>query len=171
MLDKAKYQRILTYEEAVRGTQDDDFMCAINRTTSPGFPYTLTNKGSVGKTKWMGKNEQFDFDSMAESSGNANSLTKNYPQPFSTTFVSEDVLPQQQRFSNKFSPSIPHRVTPQKPSEVDRFLFKRSPARIERLIRSPLPPTPNFTSSPKRSIFRTVKIPESPRFTRFGKTT
>jgi len=65
MLDKAKYQRILTYEEAVRGTQDDDFMCAINRTTSPGFPYTLINKGSVGKTKWMGKNEQFDFDSMA----------------------------------------------------------------------------------------------------------
>nr|ULF99876.1 MAG: hypothetical protein 1 [Cripavirus sp.] len=65
MLDKRKYQRVLTYEEAVRGTQDDDFMRAINRTTSPGFPYTLLNKGSVGKTKWMGKKEQFDFESMA----------------------------------------------------------------------------------------------------------
>lgn len=65
MLDRKKYQRILTYEEAVRGTQDDDFMCAVNRTTSPGYPYSLLNKGSPGKTRWMGKQEKFDFESMA----------------------------------------------------------------------------------------------------------
>ena len=64
-LDKTKYQRVLTYEEAVRGTLDDDFMRAVNRTTSPGFPYLLDNKGSVGKTKWMGSSEDFDFTSKA----------------------------------------------------------------------------------------------------------
>nr|ULF99863.1 MAG: putative replicase polyprotein [Cripavirus sp.] len=60
-LDVKKYQRILTYEEAIRGTGDDDFMCAINRTTSPGFPYSLENKGSPGKTRWMGSGCDFDF--------------------------------------------------------------------------------------------------------------
>lgn len=65
MLDRSKYQRILTYEEAIRGTLDDDFMCAINRTTSPGYPYCLDSKGFPGKTKWMGKGEEFDFTSDA----------------------------------------------------------------------------------------------------------
>lgn len=65
MLDRKKYQRILTYEEAVAGTGDDDFMKAVNRTTSPGYPYSLMNKGSPGKTRWMGKQEKFDFESMA----------------------------------------------------------------------------------------------------------
>jgi len=64
MIDRAKYQRILTYEEAVRGTLDDDFMKAVNRTTSPGYPYSLQNKGKPGKTRWMGKDEKFDFESM-----------------------------------------------------------------------------------------------------------
>jgi len=64
MIDRAKYQRILTYEEAVRGTMDDDFMKAVNRTTSPGYPYSLQNKGKPGKTRWMGKDEKFDFESM-----------------------------------------------------------------------------------------------------------
>jgi len=78
-----------------------------------------------------------------------------------------------QRFS-KFSPSIPPRNSSphnlQKTSDVDRFLFRKSPARMgEKTTRSPGPPpsTPAFTS-PKGSIFRTVKIPESPRFPRFG---
>nr|AZR39355.1 nonstructural polyprotein [Hypsignathus monstrosus dicistrovirus] len=64
-LDRAKYQRILTYEEAIMGTGDDCFMKAINRTTSPGFPYSLDTKGHPGKTKWMGKAEKFDFESFA----------------------------------------------------------------------------------------------------------
>lgn len=65
MLDRIKYQRILSYEEAIRGTQDDDFMCAINRTTSPGFPYSLETKSGPGKTHWMGNGEKFDFESPA----------------------------------------------------------------------------------------------------------
>jgi len=63
MLDKHKYQRILTYEEAIMGVFDDKFMCAINRTTSPGYPYSLENKGFPGKTRWMGNSEVFDFTS------------------------------------------------------------------------------------------------------------
>lgn len=63
MLDKRKYQKFLSYEEAIRGTGDDDFMGPISRKTSPGFPYNLDTKGFPGKTKWMGKNENFDFDS------------------------------------------------------------------------------------------------------------
>nr|ULF99872.1 MAG: hypothetical protein 1 [Cripavirus sp.] len=62
-LDKSKYQRILTYEEAIRGTQDDEFMCAVNRTTSPGFPYAQMKRSAPGKQHWMGSNENFDFTS------------------------------------------------------------------------------------------------------------
>lgn len=57
-----EYARVLTYEEAVKGT-DDDYMCAINRSTSPGFPYVLTKGNAVGKSKWLGFGEHFDFTS------------------------------------------------------------------------------------------------------------
>nr|ULF99817.1 MAG: putative replicase polyprotein [Dicistroviridae sp.] len=63
LLDRSKYQRILTYEQAIRGTQDDAFMCAMNRTTSPGFPYNMEKRDSAGKMKWMGQGENFDFTS------------------------------------------------------------------------------------------------------------
>nr|QJI52214.1 MAG: nonstructural polyprotein 2 [Dicistroviridae sp.] len=64
MLDIRKYRRVLTYEEAICGTSDDEFMCAINRTTSPGYPYSLENKGSPGKTRWMGSGMHYDFHSV-----------------------------------------------------------------------------------------------------------
>lgn len=63
-VDVDKYRRVLTYEEAVRGTLDDQFMKAVCRSTSPGYPYMLNNKGMPGKTRWMGKDEKFDFESM-----------------------------------------------------------------------------------------------------------
>lgn len=63
-LDRKKYQRILSYEEAVSGTGDDDFMRAVNRTTSPGYPYCLDNKNKPGKTRWMGRGQEFDFTSV-----------------------------------------------------------------------------------------------------------
>ncbi|UHR49765.1 MAG: RNA helicase [Hangzhou hydrellia griseola dicistrovirus 1] len=65
MLDKKQYQRILTYEEAVAGVETDNMMNGVARKTSPGFPYNLQAKGFPGKTKWMGKEEKYDFDSMA----------------------------------------------------------------------------------------------------------
>ena len=40
-------------------------MNGVARKTSPGFPYNLQSKGFPGKTKWMGKEEKYDFESMA----------------------------------------------------------------------------------------------------------
>lgn len=49
------------------------------------------------------------------------------------------------------------------------FVFRKSPAKIlDKTARSPTL-TPTFSNSPKRSLFRSIKIPESPRFSRFGK--
>ncbi|APG78034.1 hypothetical protein 1 [Hubei diptera virus 1] len=59
------YARVLTYEEAIMGTEDI-YMSAVCRSTSPGYPfnsdpYYKTNK--PGKQQWMGNNENFDFSS------------------------------------------------------------------------------------------------------------
>lgn len=62
MLDRNKYMRFLTYEEAICGTGDDDFMGPICRQTSAGFPYNLATH-LPGKTKWMGNGTEFDFSS------------------------------------------------------------------------------------------------------------
>lgn len=62
-LEVQKYRRFLTYEQAIMGTGDDDFMRSINRTTSPGYPYCLEKKSGPGKTFWMGQGDEFDFAS------------------------------------------------------------------------------------------------------------
>jgi hypothetical protein len=61
-LDLNLYKRVLTYEEAVAGA-NDEFMVAVNRTTSPGVPYSFETKGKPGKTRWLGQGEFFDFES------------------------------------------------------------------------------------------------------------
>jgi hypothetical protein len=58
--DVSTYRRVLTYEEAVQGA-NDDYMTSVNRLTSPGIPYSLQRDGKPGKTKWLGSNENFDF--------------------------------------------------------------------------------------------------------------
>nr|ULF99811.1 MAG: hypothetical protein 1 [Dicistroviridae sp.] len=60
--DTTQFKKVLTYKEAVMGT-DDEFMVSINRTTSPGVPYTNHRDNKPGKTKWLGANETFDFSS------------------------------------------------------------------------------------------------------------
>lgn len=60
--DITPFKKVLTYKEAVMGT-DDEFMVSINRTTSPGVPYTNQRDNKPGKTKWLGANETFDFTS------------------------------------------------------------------------------------------------------------
>jgi hypothetical protein len=54
------YKRVLTYEEAVQGA-NDEYMTSVNRLTSPGIPYSQQRDGKPGKTKWLGCNEDFDF--------------------------------------------------------------------------------------------------------------
>lgn len=56
-------KRILTFEEAILGIENDDIFGSISRTTSPGFPYTQlpSNKGK-GKTHWFGNGQEYDLD-------------------------------------------------------------------------------------------------------------
>ncbi|UHK03030.1 MAG: RNA helicase [Guiyang dicistrovirus 2] len=64
MLHKPRFQRVLSYEEAIMGVADDSFMNSINRTTSAGFPYSLNTGGKPGKTKWLGSSQRFEFNSI-----------------------------------------------------------------------------------------------------------
>ncbi|UVF62132.1 MAG: ORF1 [Bat faecal associated dicistrovirus 1] len=59
------YARVLSYEEAIKGT-DDTYMSAVCRSTSPGYPFNSDKQYSTtkpGKQQWMGSNEIFDFES------------------------------------------------------------------------------------------------------------
>lgn len=53
-------RKILTYEESIRGCDDGEYFSAINRNTSPGYPYTLTNPGQ-GKHHWFGNGDDFIY--------------------------------------------------------------------------------------------------------------
>jgi len=51
-------KRVLTHEESITGLAGHDYMNALNRTTSAGFPYCLRKKkGKVGKQTWLGSEE------------------------------------------------------------------------------------------------------------------
>jgi len=52
---------LLTYEQTITGVEGNPYIRAINRSTSPGFPYMFTNPGK-GKEKWMGEGEDFIVD-------------------------------------------------------------------------------------------------------------
>jgi len=50
-----------SYEEAIVGVEGDPYKRPINRTTSPGYPFNLTNK-TKGKTAWLGAGEDYIVD-------------------------------------------------------------------------------------------------------------
>lgn len=50
-----------SYEEAIVGLEGDPYKRPINRTTSPGYPYNLSNK-TKGKTAWLGGGEDYIVD-------------------------------------------------------------------------------------------------------------
>lgn len=51
---KDSCKRLLTDEEMIAGVEDDPYIVAITRTTSPGFPWINQRDGFAGKTKWLG---------------------------------------------------------------------------------------------------------------------
>lgn len=55
---------VLTIEEAIKGIPDNELFSPINRTTSPGYPYSVQPKpgGFAGKTYWLGKGEDWVLD-------------------------------------------------------------------------------------------------------------
>lgn len=52
--------RVLTYEQSIEGIPGDDLFPPVNRSSSPGYPYNLNNKGK-GKQHWLGDGE-YVFD-------------------------------------------------------------------------------------------------------------
>lgn len=57
-------RRVLSFEEAVLGIENDPVFKSISRSTSPGFPFCWEAKGA-GKTYWFGKDQDFDLTSPA----------------------------------------------------------------------------------------------------------
>lgn len=53
--------RVLTYEESIAGVVGDPYMRPVNRTSSPGYPYNLSNPGK-GKRAWLGEGETYIFN-------------------------------------------------------------------------------------------------------------
>jgi hypothetical protein len=63
--------RVLTYEEAIAGSEDSDFLGPINRASSAGYPWVLERKGGThGKTGWFGNDQTFIFDETVRDSVN-----------------------------------------------------------------------------------------------------
>lgn len=50
-----RFRRLLTYEEAITGVSELEFMNPINRRSSPGFGWDAGS--TIGKTKWLGDDE------------------------------------------------------------------------------------------------------------------
>jgi len=56
-LDKKAYARVLTYEEAVKGVEGDEYLAPLNRGTSLGYPYTVKYPHAKGKRTAFGNDE------------------------------------------------------------------------------------------------------------------
>lgn len=50
------HQRVLTYEEAIMGT-NDVYVAPINRRSSAGYGWSDRTDGHIGKTKWLGSDD------------------------------------------------------------------------------------------------------------------
>ncbi len=53
--DPPHLPRVFSFEEAVAGIDGLEFVDAVCRTTSPGYPWILSRGSYVGKSKWLGK--------------------------------------------------------------------------------------------------------------------
>jgi hypothetical protein len=59
----SRLARVLTFEEAIAGSEDSPFLGAINRASSAGYPWVLERKGGThGKTGWLGGDQTYIFD-------------------------------------------------------------------------------------------------------------
>ncbi|DAZ87487.1 TPA_asm: non-structural polyprotein [Strongylocentrotus intermedius associated picornavirus 1] len=56
------HQRVLTHEESISGIENDPYAEPINRRSSPGYPWIDSTKGSLGKTKWLGNDDNYVYD-------------------------------------------------------------------------------------------------------------
>jgi hypothetical protein len=54
-------KNILSFEEAVKGMENEPDFGSLPRGTSPGYPHNVDPNKSPGKTKWFGKDQLFDL--------------------------------------------------------------------------------------------------------------
>lgn len=89
-------QRILTFEEAVRGlSEESEYLSSINRSSSPGFPWVLYRPGGTkGKTAWLG-DEEYVFDDVVRFS--VQSRIDNARQGIRTACIWTDTLKDERR--------------------------------------------------------------------------
>lgn len=57
---RQELKRVLTYEEAICGNQESEFISSINRSSSPGYPWIKDRvRGTKGKQGWFGTDGEF----------------------------------------------------------------------------------------------------------------
>ncbi|APG77974.1 hypothetical protein 1 [Hubei picorna-like virus 14] len=59
------YRMPLTLEQSVKGIEGDQYINAINRSTSPGYPFSQERKGKPGKTLWFGNEMEYCLNNTA----------------------------------------------------------------------------------------------------------
>lgn len=57
---RPELKKVLTYEEAICGNQESEFISSINRSSSPGYPWIKDRtRGTKGKQGWFGTDGEF----------------------------------------------------------------------------------------------------------------
>lgn len=57
-----RHRRVFTHEESITGLSNDIYADPINRRSSAGWPWVNSAAGTMGKTKWLGSNEEYILD-------------------------------------------------------------------------------------------------------------
>jgi hypothetical protein len=96
--DMCNYQRVLTYEEAILGVPEDEFLAPINRSTSMGYPYTMVNEKLRGKRDAFGEDE-WDLNSplALQVKSDVEKLIENCRQGIQTGVYWSDTLKDERR--------------------------------------------------------------------------
>lgn len=55
-------KKVFSHAEAIRGVEGDEWLVPMNRRSSPGFPWCMHRDGKMGKTKWLGSDEDYILD-------------------------------------------------------------------------------------------------------------
>jgi len=88
--------QVLTYQESIEGVVGDRWICPINRSASAGYPWSKSAKGWVGKTKWLGAGESYDF-SNAELLSAVEDAERKMEQGERPLFIFQDSLKDEKR--------------------------------------------------------------------------
>lgn len=95
---KENFARVLTYEEAVIGVEDDEFLAPINRKTSLGFPFTYIYDHPDGKKDAFGHDEWTLDTPMARAiKDDVDTLIDNAAQGIQTGVYWTDTLKMERR--------------------------------------------------------------------------